>query len=287
MVVLVSPATWGRTKMFLIYAYDDHLMNAPRVTVLLTVYNGLPHLTDTIESVLNQTYSDFEFVMVDDGSTDDTRDVIDEYDDARLQRVYLDHVGRGAALNAGLMRARGELVAIIDADDIVYPDRLENQVAFFDANPEIDVLGTWYDRWWTERDEVEDATPKIAADDILTAFAESNPIGHSTSMYRLAAAAAVGGYNEGLTSCIDYDFFVRLAAAGYRFEILETKTVKIRKHDSQSFSVDGWKQLRHLLNSYHVRQQAIRAECGSVPDYFHNARRTGGELADWIRQQLR
>ncbi|MFB6197926.1 MAG: glycosyltransferase, partial [Halobacteriaceae archaeon] len=136
-----------------------------------------------------------------------------------------------------------ELVAIIDADDIARKDRLEKQVAFFDANPETDVIGTWFNRWWTGRDETESVTPSPPVDNILTVFARSNPIGHSTSMYRLAAAAKVGGYNESLTSCIDYDFFVRLAATGHQFRILESKTVTIRKHDSQSFDVAGWKLL--------------------------------------------
>jgi glycosyltransferase involved in cell wall biosynthesis len=262
-------------------------MSTPRVTVLLTVYNGLPHIRETIESVLDQTYSDFEFVIVDDGSTDDTCQVIDEYDDDRLRWLSLDHVGRGAALNAGLIRARGELVAIIDADDIAHENRLERQVRFFDANPRTDVLGTWFDRWWTGRDETEPVTPSPPVDDILTAFSRSNPIGHSTSMYRLSAAAEVGGYDESLTSCIDYDFFVRLAAAGHQFRMLESKTVTIRKHDSQSFDVEGWKLLRHRLNSSRVRRRAIQAGGGSAIDHLRNIWRTGCELAGWARQQLR
>ena len=261
-------------------------MSTPRVTVLLTVYDGLPHVRETIESILDQTYSNFEFVIVDDGSTDHTRQVIDEYDDDRLRRLYLDHVGRGAALNAGLIAARGELVAIIDADDIARENRLEKQVGFFDANPETDVLGSWYDRWWTERDETEAVTPSPPVDDILTAFSRSNPIGHSTSVYRLAAAAEVGGYDESLTSCIDYDFFVRLAATGHQFRMLKSKTSTIRKHDSQSFDVDGWKLLRHRLNGSRVRRQAIRAGNGSVIDHLRNTWRTGCELVGWAGQQL-
>lgn len=261
-------------------------MSAPRVTVLLTVYNGLPHIRETIESVLDQSYGDFEFVIVDDGSTDDTRQVISEYDGDRLRRVFLDHVGRAAALNAGLIQARGEFVAIIDADDIAHQDRIKKQVAFFETNPKTDVLATWYDRWWTERDETESAKPSVEADDILSTFTRTNPIGHSTSMYRLAAAAEVGGYTESLTSCIDYDFFVRLAATGHQFHILESNTVTIRKHDSQSFNVDGWRLLRHYLNSYRVRRQAIQVGDGSVVDRLRNVWRTGCELVDWSRQQI-
>lgn len=117
----------------------------PEVTVLMPVYNAEKHLAKAVESILNQTHRDFEFLIIDDCSTDRTPDILDGYSDSRLVRLRNDpNMGITRTLNRGLEVARGEYIARMDSDDISYPDRLEHQVAHMKAHPEIGLLGTRY-----------------------------------------------------------------------------------------------------------------------------------------------
>ena len=106
------------------------------------VYNGEGHLERGLKSVLNQTFSDFEFIIINDGSTDDTLEILKSIDDPRV-KVLSDgtNKGRGVRLNESSQKARGKYFARMDADDLMFPDRLAKQVAFLDAHPEVDLLG--------------------------------------------------------------------------------------------------------------------------------------------------
>src|SRR5690349_10671348 len=115
----------------------------PAVTVLMPVYNGEPFLREAIDSILQQTWADFEFLIVNDGSTDHTRDIIDSYDDARIRVLdQAQNTGLAKSLNAGLRAARAPLVARQDADDRSHPERLAAQVEFMRAHPEVALAGT-------------------------------------------------------------------------------------------------------------------------------------------------
>jgi len=122
-------------------------MNQPQLTVLMPVYNGGPFLRSAIESILNQDFSDFDFLIIDDGSTDGSHEIAASYADPRIR---LESNGRNlgliATLNRGLDLARGTYVARMDADDIAFPDRLSKQLTFMEAHPEIGLCGTWYER---------------------------------------------------------------------------------------------------------------------------------------------
>jgi len=113
-----------------------------KLTVLLTVYNGGTYLGETIESVLNQTYKDFIFLILDNASTDGSREVVKSYDDPRIQLEALpENIGQAPALNKGLDMVTTEYVARIDADDICLPQRFEQQVEFLDKHPEVGICG--------------------------------------------------------------------------------------------------------------------------------------------------
>ncbi len=117
----------------------------PRVSVLMSVYNGERFLRDSVESILGQTFTDFEFLILDDGSTDSTCEILEEYanKDARIVLVRNDrNLGLTRSLNKGLRLVRGEYLARQDADDISLPKRLEMQVKFLDAHPEVGVVGS-------------------------------------------------------------------------------------------------------------------------------------------------
>jgi glycosyltransferase involved in cell wall biosynthesis len=117
-------------------------MNNPKVSVLMPVYNGEAYLNDAIESILTQTYKDFEFLIINDGSTDASDKIIRSYNDQRI--VYIYHkTNRGVShsLNTGLARAKGKYVSRMDCDDISMPDRVEQQVRFLEKNPDYGLVG--------------------------------------------------------------------------------------------------------------------------------------------------
>ena len=119
---------------------------APKVTVLMPVYNGEKYLRKAIESILNQTFKDFEFLIINDGSSDDSVKIIEEYgkNDSRIRLVHNEtNMNLVPSLNRGLELAQGEYIARMDCDDISLPKRLEKQVAFMDKNADIAVCGSW------------------------------------------------------------------------------------------------------------------------------------------------
>jgi glycosyltransferase involved in cell wall biosynthesis len=134
-----------------------------KVTVLMTLYNKAPYVGEAVRSVLSQSFTDLELLVVDDASTDGGPDVVRAIADPRIRILESErNTGRPAAANRGYAAARGEYVAVLDADDIMLPDRLAMQVAFLDAHPEVAVVGSWvlfkgeHERVW--RPSADDAT---------------------------------------------------------------------------------------------------------------------------------
>jgi len=120
-------------------------LKIPKISVIMPVYNGEKYLKEAIDSILNQTYADFELLLINDASTDHTENVINSYNDDRI--VYIKNeknLGLIKTLNKGLDLAKGEFIARMDQDDISLPERFEKQIAVFEKNPEIGVCGTWF-----------------------------------------------------------------------------------------------------------------------------------------------
>ncbi|MDX2470602.1 MAG: glycosyltransferase family 2 protein, partial [SAR324 cluster bacterium] len=119
-------------------------MSTPLISVVMPVYNAAPFLQESISSVLNQTFTDFEFIIIDDGSTDNTEEVILGFDDKRIRfEKNESNLKIVKTLNKGIQLARGKYIARMDADDFCFPERFANQVGFLEENPNIDLCGTW------------------------------------------------------------------------------------------------------------------------------------------------
>jgi len=131
-------------------------MPAPRVSFIMSVYDGDTYLDAAIQSVLNQTFRDYEFILINDGSTDDSARIIERHQraDGRIRAYAQPNRGLVAALNRGLDLARGEYVARMDADDVSLPERIATQIAFMDAHPEVGICGTWIETIGTSSVEV-------------------------------------------------------------------------------------------------------------------------------------
>jgi hypothetical protein len=190
-------------------------IRAPRVSVLMTVYNGARHLRAAVDSIVGQTFHDWELIVIDDGSADESPRILAGYGDPRVRATCLPrNIGRTPALRQAFAMARGELVAVLDADDVAHRERLAKQVAYFDAHPDTVLLGTWA-RFVDERgDTLRHWRPPTDARALHHSLGWANPIAHSTSMYRARIAADVGGYPADLPYAQDYGLWLRLAQRG-------------------------------------------------------------------------
>lgn len=155
----------------------------PKVTVLMSVYNTEEEfLREAIESILNQTFKDFEFLIINDGSTNNSEEVIKSYKDERIRYVLNEQNLRLiASLNKGLDLAQGEYIARFDSDDISLPTRLEEQVKFMDLHPEVGLLGTQYESFPKKRISDGLTDSKVIKEALLVS---SNQLGHPTVMIR-------------------------------------------------------------------------------------------------------
>jgi len=118
-------------------------MSSPKVSVILPAFNAAAHLGKAIDSILSQSFVDFELIIVNDGSTDTTREVLAQYEDPRIKVIHQENLGLPKALNKALAVTQSPYIARQDADDISLPTRLEKQVQFLDQNPEYGLIGTW------------------------------------------------------------------------------------------------------------------------------------------------
>lgn len=181
----------------------------PRVSVIMTVYNAGHYLPAAIKSILDQSFSDFELIIIDDGSTDDSLNVIKSLKDERIIWRSRQNKGVPESSNEGIKMARGAYIARQDADDVSAPDRLEKQVKFLDSHPDIDLLGTNY-RAVNANDELVFATNLFThPDDLKLAIVFSNQFGHGSTMMRKNVFEKAGYYDE-ISIVHDYDLWVRI-----------------------------------------------------------------------------
>ncbi len=122
-------------------------MNVPKISVVMPTYNAEPYLRESIESILSQTFADYEFIIINDGSTDGTKGILDSFSeiDCRIKVFHQNNKGVASSLNLGCKHARGKYIARMDADDISLPSRLEKQIRYLERHPEIGIVGTWLD----------------------------------------------------------------------------------------------------------------------------------------------
>ncbi len=187
-----------------------------RVSVLLPVYNGEAHLERALSSVLAQTMTGIELVVVDDGSVDATPEILDRHRDDDRLKILRKHRNEGlvAALNDGLDHCSGELVARLDADDVAHPNRLARQVAAFERDPGLVLCATAYRMVSPDGTLIRVGTPPEFHAELVLAMIGGNRISHPSVMYRRSSVLAVGGYDPRWFPVEDYDLWFRLLAHG-------------------------------------------------------------------------
>ncbi len=202
----------------------------PKVSVLLTVYNGEKYVADAIDSILKQTFSDFEFIIINDGSTDKTESIIKSIKDKRIKFINnQENNGRVAVLNQGLDIAKGEYVALIDADDVALPQRFECQVKFLDENPDVGVVGTAIQMFGTRKNGKKVYYKSdITALDVLFSSPVANP---TVMMRRDVIETCQLRYREEYKHAEDYDFWTQ-AIKYTRIVNIPVVLMKYRQHDA-------------------------------------------------------
>jgi len=185
----------------------------PGVTVLMPVFNGERFLQEAIESILQQTHRDFELLIINDGSTDRSRDIILTFDDPRITLVENpENLGLAATLNVGLGLAKHELIARQDADDLSLPERLARQVDFLEKNPSVVLVGTQaviIDLQGFRKGRVLDRA--CTHDSIRWDLLFDNSFTHSSVMFRRSIIAQLGGYDSAFRYCQDYALWTQVA----------------------------------------------------------------------------
>ena len=218
------------------------------LSVLLPVYNGAAYVEATIQSILEQSYRTYELIVLDDGSTDQTPQILERYvrSDPRLRVLRHANHGVGYTLQRGLVESKGRFVALIGADDLALPGRLEKQVAFLDANRDHVFIGG-YLRIIDAHGRAIGLRRYPSTDERLRrAMLLYNPFGAPSAMFRRDDALAAGGFTSRFWTCEDYDFFLRLARRG-KMANLPEPLVAYRLHENAVKATHTLRQLRDTL----------------------------------------
>jgi glycosyltransferase involved in cell wall biosynthesis len=248
------------------------MAGTPSVSIAITVYNCERYITGAVASALAQDFENFEVIIVDDGSTDQTGSHLDRVSDERARVLHSGRIGRGRALNVALAHARAPLVAILDADDLSFPDRLKVQMEFMSHRPEIMLAGSRYrilidaDGKRTGHHDVLPLDWEAILDDLRTG--RPCPFFHSSVIFRKSAVLGAGGYNEAIPRYYDVDLYVRLARQ-YRMANIDAPLSLKRVHSGQYF------QSRERLPEDAAALSTIRTAAAELWDRPISARMSG------------
>ena len=239
----------------------------PAISVILPVYDAAQTLDEAIECIIDQTETDFELLLIDDGSTDDSRDIIESWAkiDSRIRPFYLSHNGIVNALNTGLDEAQGRYIARMDADDISLPNRLRLQRNFLDAHPETGLVAGLVDHYGDQQKNagyyhyINWINKQITYDDILLHHFIESPLAHPSVMFRRECVEQYGGYRDG-NFPEDYELWLRWLEAGVVMQKISEPVLL-------------WRDLPGRLSRTHERYH---------PDAFYKIK--AGYLARWLKQ---
>ena len=202
------------------------------VSVVMPVYNGETYLKECIDSVLAQTFTDFEFIIVDDGSTDNTENIIKSYTDDRIVYIKKRHDGISEALNLGIRRAIGIYIARMDADDMMYPDRLEYQFNWMQGHPDVDIMGAGFE--WGNGKAVKEYFQPGPGEVIREYLDHHNCIGHPTVMMRKSSLLKLPFWYEKIfDGAEDQKLWITAVTHGLKIFNVPKVVNYYRQHDKQ------------------------------------------------------
>lgn len=229
----------------------------------MSVYNGERYLKEAMDSVLRQTFKDFEFIIINDGSTDNSKEIIESYKDERIILINQKNMGLVKSLNTGILHANGKYIARQDADDVSVPDRFQKQIKFLEKRIDIVLVGS-------SMMVMDEASRIIHTHHVLLNNAElkqellvRSPFAHGSVMFAREEAIAAGLYNEEGWPAEDYDLWVRLAVYGKYANINEPLYV----YRENSAGISSQNQSKQLIKTkklqdfaWSIKNKLISAE---------------------------
>ena len=246
-------------------------MSVPPVSVIMSAYNGERYLREAVESILNQTFTNFEFIVINDGSTDGTQAILESYTDPRLVLIEQENQGLVASLNKGLALARGKYIARQDADDISLSTRFAKQVDCLDRNPEVGVLGTQMHVIDEAGKTVKSYEVPCSHSMIVWNLLFSRSFAHPTVMMRSSLIKLVGLYDHSFPHTEDFDLWTRLLAHT-KFANLSDTLVVYRTHPD---SISRQQATEQSTNVLLVRQRLLSRVTGKEFPL---------EILDWLKR---
>lgn len=232
---------------------DAHFPSVPLVSVLMPAYNCEAYVLEAVSSMLSQSFADFELLVIDDGSLDSTRKLLESVDDPRLRLVSNErNIGLIGTLNRGLDLATGRYIARMDADDVSAPERLEKQVFYLEGHPDVHVLGSMVNLI-NEQGMVFGAISGYPTDpdEIHRYLLRECCLIHPSVIFRKDTVKAAGGYAANARHAEDYDLWLRLSVR-HKIANLPDKLVSYRMHRDQV-------SIRNLITQHQVAQRCRRA----------------------------
>lgn len=219
-------------------------MKKPLISVVMPAYNASRFIGEAIDSVLNQTFTDFEFIIIDDCSTDDTWKIISGYKDKRI-RAFRNKGNSGVtvSLNAGLKHARGTYIARMDADDISLAKRFEKQVKVLEEGYDVVGCSLVFIDFNGKR-----VGSRVYSNDISKVIRIESPLAHPSVMFKRSFLDRVGVYDERYTASQDYDLWIRFYMNGAKTHNLSSKLLLYRQHSGAVKNVHTKKTLRNVID---------------------------------------
>ena len=264
------------------------MSRSPAISVVLPVYNAEAYVREAVESILAQSFADFELIIINDGSTDGSGSILRELAarDARIVLVERPNDGLVSALNEGIERARADLVARMDADDVAMPERFALQHARMIQEPELAILGSFI-RVMDKAGNIiclgeYPLTPKATARDLGRGNGVC-PVAHPAVMMRRNAVLKAGGYRKAFCHAEDYDLWLRMSDLGYAFANLPQLLLNYRVHSANVSKVHWQAQGRSGILA-HLAQWVRKA---GLPDPFEGAETIDTALIRTVPAHLR
>ena len=239
---------------------QDHDSNTPLrnqmpcVSIITSVHNGEKYLEKCINSILEQTLQNFEYIILNNGSTDGTAKILDKLTDPRLKIVHQENLGISASLNKGIKLSRCDLIARLDADDYSLPQRLEKQTIFMEQHPRVVVCGSRFKELLGEKSFTQSIRFIETDQAIKKTISLFNPFSHSAVIFRKKVFFETGGYNCQYKYAQDYDLWVRMLNFG-EARILNEELGVVRM-SGQSFSNKNVRKQK--LEGLRIRWTAFR-----------------------------
>lgn len=225
----------------------------PSVSVIIPCYNADRFVGQAIQSILDQTFQDFEIIVVDDGSTDQTPQIVQNFNDPRLHYLHQENQGPAAARNTGIAAATGEYIAPLDADDLALPHRLAEELEILEKDPALSVVGsgyTWIDEEGQELPWVAHSWQKYPELNNFRDWLFDCPVVPSATMFRRSAWQDVDGFDNALIGPEDWNFWMRLSLQGHRMT-WHRNVVCLYRHRPDSLSEDAERMTANCAKAIH------------------------------------